>query len=128
VRFRIPMRDESLSIALLRWSLALVLGGQAFVVLLHILGGDGEHPPAHHRLGQAPLYVCIAGLELLGSILLLAPPTRLAGGVAVLASLAGATAVSVSEGANPPLSFLVYAFALFVVLQHRPARADLSAR
>jgi hypothetical protein len=125
---RLGSRDESISIAVLRWSLALVLGGQAFVVLLHIMslqsGSGAEHLHGPHGPDGVAFYLMIAGTELVGSLLLLVPRTRVVGGVAVLVSLAGATASMLSEGSKPPLAFVIYVVALLVVLQHGPARSE----
>jgi len=99
---------------LLRWTLALVLGGQALVFLVHLSarGVPFPHVPQH-----LPYYFAIGSTELAGSILMLVPRTRTIGAACVIASLAGAAGCTWIEGARPPLAFVVYVAALFAVMQ-----------
>ena len=86
---------------ILRWSIALVLGGGALLLLVH---------------GQPVHAIPIAALELAGAALFVVPRTRRLGAYALLASLAAAAALHAWLGAVPPPSFVVYAAAIWVSL------------
>jgi hypothetical protein len=99
--------------ALLRWAVALVLGTGATALVVSCL--RAERPVALLALG-----VC----ELLAAALFVVPRTLRAGGLALLAALAAATAVHAWAGQPPPPSFAVYAAAIWAVMaEHRRAAA-----
>ncbi len=83
----------------LRWSLALVLGAGALLLLVH---------------GRPALALPIAAVELVGAALFVVPRTRRIGAVALVGSLAAAAVLHAALGAVPPPSFLVYAAAIWV--------------
>jgi hypothetical protein len=89
---------------LLRWSIALVLGGQAGLLLFHT--ARGLHPAG---LG------ILAGAELIAALVLLLPRTIRPGAVLLFAALAVATLLHALEGGFPPAAYLVHAAALWVV-------------
>src|ERR1043166_4805036 len=98
---------------LLRWSVALVLGSGAAVLVASCL--RGERPAGLIVLGIA---------ELVAALLFLVPRTLRAGGVALLAVLVAAAAVHATAGEPPPISFAVYAAAIWAILAQRaPAGA-----
>ncbi len=99
------------STTLLLWSLSLVLGGQALLVLLHSLLGRSTHGP------PMALLVVTAGAELLGALLLFVPQKRSLGGYLLLASLGLAMVLHVAMGEWPPAAYLVYAAAIRVVIR-----------
>jgi hypothetical protein len=91
---------------MLRWSLAVVLGGSALLLLVH-----GAHDPIHVAIGAA---------EVAGALLLVVPRSRRLGGVVLLTVLAAAAVVHVLHGLAPPLAFVVYAAATLVALRGDP--------
>jgi DoxX-like protein len=97
--------DEAWAIRALRWTLAIVLGGQAALLVVASLRA-ASHEHLHVALGVA---------ELLASILILLPRTRLAGAVLLFLTLAGASIVHFASGQTPPPSYAVYVAALVVV-------------
>jgi hypothetical protein len=88
----------------LRWSIALVLGVQAGLLLMRT--ARGLHPAG---LG------ILAGAELIGALLLLLARTTRPGAVLLFAALAVAALLHALEGAVPSAAYLVYAAALWVV-------------
>lgn len=98
-------------VAVLRWSLALVIGQASLLLLLRAHRGavqGGVHPA---------LASVLAAVELAAVVLFLIPKTlglgaRLLWGVLVIAAL-----VHMHSGDPPPIIFLVYAAAIWVVLQ-----------
>jgi len=98
-------------ITFLHWSVALVIGQASLLLLLRAHGGavqGGVHPA---------LAGVLAAVELAAVVLFLIPKTlglgaRLLWGVLVIATL-----VHMHSGEPPPMIFLVYAAAIWVVLQ-----------
>jgi hypothetical protein len=93
-----------MSLEILRWSLALVLGSGAVHLLLTV--GLGGH--------SAPL-VALAAAELVAALLFVMSATARAGGIALLAVLAVAATLHVPQGEPPPSSFAVYAVAIWAL-------------
>src|SRR5262245_3933334 len=93
---------------LLCWSLAGVLGtGGALLVVSCLRGGHA-----------APLIV-LGAAELVAAVLFVVPRTLRAGGLALLAVLAAAAALHAAIGERPPISFVVYAAAIWAVMTER---------
>lgn len=92
---------------MLRWSLSVVLGGGAALLLLH--GGHAGVP--------AVVAMAIASVELLGAVLFVIPATQRFGAFALLASLASAAIAHAVIGEIPPPSFIVFAAAIIVVMR-----------
>lgn len=92
----------------LRWSLALVLGAGAAVLVVSCL--RGERPAGLTVLGVA---------ELAAAALFVVPRAIRAGGFALLAVLAAAVALHAVSGEPPPISFAVYAAAIWAVMTDR---------
>lgn len=89
---------------LLRWSLAAVLGVQALSLLF-------EH-------AVRPLIaVTLAAVELAAVVLFLVPRTLIFGAILLILVLASAAVVHLSIGQRAPLAYLVYAAAIWVVVQ-----------
>jgi hypothetical protein len=91
-------------ILILRWSVALVLGVQAGLLLFRT--ARGLHPAG---LG------ILVGAELIAALLLLLPQTIRPGAALLFAALAVAALLHALEGGVPPAAYLVYAAALWVV-------------
>lgn len=97
-----------MAFTLLRWSLAGVLGtGGALLVASSLHGGHA-----------APLIV-LGAAELVAAVLFVVPRTLRAGGLALLAVLAAAAVLHVAIGEGPPISFVVYAAAIWAVMAER---------
>jgi hypothetical protein len=96
-----------MSNTILRWSLSVVLGGGAALLLLH--GGHAGVPAA--------VAMAIAIVELLGAVLFLFPATQRPGAFALLGSLAAAAAAHAVIGEIPPPSFIVFVAAIVVVMR-----------
>src|ERR1041385_8242800 len=94
---------------IVRWSIAAVLGFGAAALLLH-----------HDRAGIEPaLAIALAVAELAGGVLFATPrPTRL-GGYVLLGALAAAAVIHVAIGQPPPIAFVVYAAAIWVVMKEK---------
>ncbi len=90
--------------SLLRWSLSAVLGIQAISLLF-------DHPV------QPLIAVTLAALELAAIVLFLIPRTLIGGAILLIVVLALATAVHLSLKRTPSLAYLVYAAAIWVVVQ-----------
>jgi hypothetical protein len=90
---------------LLRATIALVLGGQAFAMLVHL----SVDPRVH--AWTSPAMGIVAAVEIGGAVFLCFRRPRAMGGYLLLSSLAAATVLHVLEGERPPTSFLVYAAA-----------------
>ncbi len=109
---------------MLRWSIGLVLGTQAALLLLR---------PAGHGLPAAAV-AALASLEVIAAALLLAPRTVLPGAVLLLAALVWAAALHLFLGEPPPATYLVCAAGLWAVLPERKIKtgplddAELFAR
>ena len=99
----------------LRWSLALVLGTGAAVLVVSCL--RGERPAALAVLGVA---------ELVAAALFVVPRAIRTGGVALLAVLVAAAALHAASGEPPPISFAVYAAAIWAVTTERTRVAAVS--
>ena len=97
--------DDAWAVRALRWTLALVLGGQAALLLVASL----------RTASPAPVHLTLGVAELLASVLILLPRTRLAGAALLFLTLTGASVVHLASGQAPPPSFAVYAVALLVV-------------
>jgi hypothetical protein len=97
--------EETWAIRALRWTLAIVLGGQAGLLLIASL----RAPTPEH------LHIALGVAELLASVLILLPRARLAGAMLLFLTLAGASAVHLASGHTPPPSYAVYVVALLVV-------------
>src|SRR5512142_1105755 len=99
-----------MQLVVLRWSLALALGIGACVFVLSIARGAhvGVHAPVALGMGVA---------ELLAAALLVVPRTRQLGGALLLATLVVAAVLHLLMGQAPPVAFLVYAAALWVVIR-----------
>jgi hypothetical protein len=93
---------------LLRWSVSLVLGSGAAVLVASCL--RGERPAGLLVLGIA---------ELIAALLFLVPRTLRAGGLALLAVLVAAVALHATAGEPPPISFAVYAAAIWASMTER---------
>jgi DoxX-like protein len=99
-----------MSITLLRWSLALVLGSGAALLLISLV--HGGHPGI-----PSPLAAAVGLAELAGAILFVAPRTTTLGAIGLVASLAAAAIVHVAVGDAPPPAFLVYAAGIAVIVR-----------
>jgi hypothetical protein len=97
-------------VVLLRWSLALVLGGSAALLLVSL--ARGEHVGVH-----APLALAIGGAEVLAAVMLLIPRTIRVGGGLLLIVLVCAAALHMLAGKPPPLAFAIYIPAIWVVMR-----------
>lgn len=95
-------------IKVLRYSLALVLGIPAALLIVSSLG-------AGDRAGLLALGLA----ELIAAALFAVPQTIRAGGLALLGVLATAAIVHAAVGERPPISFVVYAAAIWVVMAER---------
>ena len=102
-------------LTLLRWSLALVLGAGAAVLVVSCL--RGESPAGLAVLGIA---------EVLAAALFVVPRAVRPGGFALLAVLAVAAALHAASGEPPPISFAVYAAAIWAVMTERKRAAVAS--
>jgi hypothetical protein len=90
--------------SLLRWSLAAVLGIQAIALLF-------DH-------AVRPLIaVTLAALELAAIVLFLIPRTLIWGAILLIVVLALAAVVHLSLKQTPSVAYLVYAAAIWVVVQ-----------
>jgi len=89
----------------LRWSLALVLGAGGAGLLVSL--AHAGHPGGLAVLGAA---------ELGAAVLFVVPRTVRAGGVALLGVLGVAVVLHAVVGEAPPVSFVVYAAAIWVVV------------
>src|SRR5216684_4246322 len=99
---------------MLRWSIGLVLGTQAALLLLR---------PAGHGLPAAAV-AALASLEVIAAALLLAPRTVLPGAVLLLAALVWAAALHLFLGEPPPATYLVCAAGLWAVLPERKIKTS----
>jgi hypothetical protein len=99
----------------LRGSLALVLGAGAAVLVVSCL--RGERPAGLAVLGVA---------ELIAAALFVLPRAIRAGGFALLAVLAVAAGLHAASGEPPPISFAVYAAAIWAVMTERKRSAVAS--
>ena len=93
------------AIIALRWTIAIVLGGQAAILEFETLRAT---PMKMH-------HVLVATAELLGAVFLLVPASRRAGAGLLLATLVGVSIITVVGGDAPPWSFAVYGISMFVV-------------
>src|SRR5678815_2461802 len=90
---------------LLRWSIAGVLGAGGAILAVSTL-----------QTGRSAALIVLGGAELLAAALFIIPRTLRAGGFALLAVLAAAAALHAAIGDAPPLSFVVYAAAIWAVM------------
>jgi hypothetical protein len=99
-----------MAMTLLRWSLALVLGCGALLLLVSL---------AHGGHAGLPIAVAIAlgAAELIAAVLFLVPRTVRLGGAALIGVLAVAAALHAMAGEVPPVSFVVYALAIWAVMR-----------
>jgi hypothetical protein len=98
------------AVLLLRWALAVVLGGQAAVLLADALRATRVHP----------LLVALAAAEVLACVLLVVPRARRGGALLLAATLLFASLLHVSQGESPPAAFVVYLAAILVVAHGAP--------
>jgi hypothetical protein len=96
----------------LRWSIGLVLGTQAGILLTHP-AGHGVHPAVVGAL---------ASLEVLAALLVVVPATIVLGAALLLAVLVLAAALHALHGETPPPAYLIYAAALWVIAAHARER------
>jgi uncharacterized membrane protein YphA (DoxX/SURF4 family) len=100
-----------MTITLLRWSIALVLGHGAVGLLTSL--AHGGHP------GLPPwAALVLGGAELAAAIGLVFPRATRPAGLVLIGTLAVAAAIHIALGAAPPASFLVYGAAIWVVIRH----------
>jgi hypothetical protein len=93
---------------LLRWSIALVLGGGAALLMV-----------TRMQAGRSGVLLVIGAWELIAAVLFVVPRTMRAGGFALLGVLAAAAGLHVAVGERPPISFVVYAAAIWAVIAER---------
>jgi hypothetical protein len=94
---------------MLRWSIALVLGFGAAALLVH-----------HDHAGIEPaVAIALAVVELAFAVLFAIPRTTRPGGFGLLAVLAAAAVVHIAIGQPPPIAFVVYAAAIWVVIKEK---------
>jgi hypothetical protein len=106
-----------MSLTALRWSVVIVLGGGAALLLLH------GHPALPAWLGAA-----LAAVELAGAVLFAVPATVPVGAAALIAALVAAAAIHIALGQPPPPAYAVHAAAIWVVVARRAgARAGGTA-
>jgi hypothetical protein len=100
----------SSALALLRWSLAIVLGPSgAFLMLGALLGREGT--------GLRPwLLGGLGALEAVGALLFVLPRFARAGAVVLASSLVLAASLHAVARQAPPVSFLVYFPAIAIVV------------
>lgn len=90
---------------LLRWSIAGVLGAGGAILAVSSL-----------HAGRSAVLILLGAAELVAAALFVIPRTLRAGGFALLAVLAAAAALHAATGDAPPLSFVVYAAAIWAVM------------
>src|SRR5262249_10200910 len=97
---------------ILRWSIAVVLGLSAAVLLVH-----------HDHAGVVPaVAIALAAVELGFAALFAIPKTTTVGGVGLLRVLVPAAIRPRPVGQTPPIAFVVYAAAIWTVLRARRQR------
>ena len=97
-----------MSFILLRWSVAVVLGGGAASLLVSLA-----------RVGGPVGLVALGGAELAAAALFVVPRTTRIGGLGLLAALVVATVLHAALGEAPPSSFVIAAAAVWVVMTER---------
>lgn len=107
-----------MSLTVLRWSIALVLGGGAALLLASVAHAD--HDLAH--LGHAGGLVALGVAELVAAALFVVPRTLRLGGFGLLGVLAAAALLHAALGEVPSPSFVVYAAAIWVAMARRPQK------
>ncbi len=105
-----------MTISFLRWSIALVLGSGAALLLLSL--AHGGHPGVPDAIAGA-----LGVAELVAALLFLVPRTTALGGIALVGVLAAAAVLHIAIGEVPPPSFVVYAAGIAVVM--RSARREV---
>src|SRR5262245_48402619 len=93
---------------LLRWSIAGVLGAGGAVLAASSL-----------HAGRSAVLIVLGAAELLAAAMFVIPRTLRAGGFALLVVLGAAAALHAAIGEAPPLSFVVYAAAIWAVMTCR---------
>jgi len=90
---------------LLRWSIAGVLGAGGAILAVSSL-----------HVGRSAVLIVLGAAELVAAVLFVVPRTLRAGGLALLAVLVTAAALHAAMGERPPISFAVYAAAIWAVM------------
>jgi len=105
-----------MTMSLLRWSIALVLGLGAFGLLTSLAHGGHPGLPAWAALG-------LGAAELGAACGLLFRRAIRPAGFAMLGVLVIAAGLHIALGAVPPASYLVYAAAIWLIVHDRPEQA-----